>query len=385
MRRKRCGTGCMLKDVRCPFVADLARSRPRPARPQVRSVTIRDLFVVLPITNARKREGAMPKESPVSKSKFGNNTNNKAKISLEELRGIMANPKISKQDLAKYFLIDENRSGLFYPALQLNPDTVDIKPALWGEEIFTEAYNKSARNIRWREFQEKIEAGYKGPIIVSEGDSWFMFPLQFDIIDSLNHDFAIHGVEGMGNTLQKMVNEGEYLEAVQETNPSVFLLSGGGNDALGGGLLKEQLRDFDPSLSASEHLLPSFSALLDHAITLYDRILQSIEERSNNILILCHGYDYAIPRNQKWLGQPMNERGITDSAFQASIVSAMIDQFNVRLRQLIDKFSNARYLDLRGLVGPSRWFDELHPTYTAFAEIAAKFKAEIDKSAASYS
>jgi hypothetical protein len=153
---------------------------------------------------------------------------------------------------------------------------------------------------------------------------------------------------------------------------------------LGGGELKEHLLDFDVNLSAPEHLAPSFNKVLDDAMAHYHHILQGVHDLPGNVRVICHGYDYAIPNSeQAWpasrLGGPMVERGITDRGFQALIVRAMIDQFNERLKTLIDGFDNTTYLDLRGVVGPYRWYDEIHPNAAAFADIAARYKIEIDK------
>ena len=47
----------------------------------------------------------------------------------------------------------------------------------------------------------------------------------------------------------------------------------------------------------------------------------------------------------------MERRGIKDKAFQRQIAGEMIDRFNAQLKQLVAGFPNARYLDLRGVVG----------------------------------
>jgi hypothetical protein len=305
------------------------------------------------------------------------------KISLDELQRKIENPKTTKSDLAQYFEIDKSIARPFSSRLTLNPATVNIPTdptALGWGNIFGRLFNKSERERRIREFQERINSGYTGPVIVSEGDSWFMWYAAVDIIDTLRlYGFAVRSLEAAGDTLEDMVKENEYIQAIQTTNASIFLLSGGGNDALGGGALKEHLRDFDQSLSPSDHLLPSFYDLLSHTMGLYEQILQSVKAVSGDIVIICHGYDYCIPNNDIWLGNPMKERRITDRNFQAAIVRTMIDEFNERLR-VLTFINNARYLDLRGTVGGvERWFNEIHPGWTAFGELGDKFKAEIDK------
>ena len=309
------------------------------------------------------------------------------RISLEELNRKIVDPSTPPQELAQYFLRDDNESGPFDPALKLNPETVDVPATPAGRargDVLLASANNIARLRRRMAFEARIGSGYKGPIIVSEGDSWFQYPLRLqDVIDHLSVDYAIRSLDAAGDTLQNMFEEGEYIDAIQETGASVFLFSGGGNDVLGGGNLKEHLRDFDPALSAEQHLLPSFRQLTDHAIALYDRIFRSVEDLPGDILTICHGYDRPIPNNGKWLGRPMVERGINDPGFQVAIVKVMIDRFNSKLKLLADTFSNVTYLDVRGVVGaqPSRWDDELHPTSVAYGDVAARFRAEIQQSA----
>ena len=309
------------------------------------------------------------------------------KISLEELNRKIVDPNTPPQQLAQYFLRDDDESAPFDPALKLNPETVEVPATPAGRargDVLLASANNIARLRRRMAFESRIGSGYQGPVIVSEGDSWFQYPLRLvDIIDHLSAEYAIRSLDAAGDTLQNMFEEGEYIEAIQETGASVFLFSGGGNDVLGGGNLKEHLRDFDPALSAEQHLLPSFRQLTDHAIALYDRIFRSVEDLPGDIATICHGYDRPIPNRGKWLGRPMNERGIVDPRFQAAIVQVMIDRFNAKLKLLADKFAGVTYLDVRGVVGtqPSRWDDELHPTSAAYGDVAARFKAAIQSSA----
>lgn len=310
------------------------------------------------------------------------------KITIEELNRRIADPTVPERDLAPYFLSDEARSGTFNPALKFNPATVALPTQQEmrdrGDVVLAGANGWARLRRRWA-FEARIASGYKGPVIVSEGDSWFQYPLKLeDVIDHLMGRYAVRSLDAAGDTLQNMFNEKEYLPAIQETRASVFLFSGGGNDVLGGGNLKEHLRDFDPALKPADHLLPSYREVLDHAISLYDRIFRSVEDGPGDVLTICHGYDRPVPNSGKWLGRPMEERGITDRAFQKRITDRMVDSFNARLKLLADAFPHVTYLDLRDVVGadPSRWDDELHPTSKAFGDVADRFNAVIQASAA---
>lgn len=311
-----------------------------------------------------------------------------AKLTIPEVQRKIADPATPPEELSRYFLADEAESGPFDPALRYNPETVEL-PATdemraRGDVLLTGANGWARLRRRWA-FESRLAGGYEGPVLVSEGDSWFQYPLRLvDTIDHLTRDYAILSLDAAGDTLQNMFDEGEYLGAIQGTKASVFLFSGGGNDVLGGGNLSAHLRDFDPSLSPADHILPSYRDVLDHAIALYDRIFRAVEDAPGDVLTLCHGYDRPVPNGGKWLGRPMRERGIPDGDFQKAVTDTMVERFNARLKKLADGFPRVEYIDLRGVVGgdPARWDDELHPTSEGYADVAARFRAAIDQKAA---
>lgn len=309
------------------------------------------------------------------------------RISPEELNRKLADPSIDEKELARYFLLDEERSRGFQPALRLNPDTVllpnDPDVARARSDAAMTFANTISRYRRLMRFEHMRTGAYTGPIIVSEGDSWFQYPLLLDdIIDHLySSNLAVRSLDAAGDTLENMLREREYIDAIGETGASIFLLSAGGNDALGGGNLRAHLRDFDPVLSPSAHLLPSFDQLLDHTLAMYERVLREVEALPD-VVTICHGYDFVIPNNGKWLDKPMRSRGIDDAAFQRAIVKQMIDAFNERLRLLIARFGvRAVHVDARYAVGATanEWYDELHPKDDGFGRVAERFVQAINQ------
>ena len=75
--------------------------------------------------------------------------------------------------------------------------------------------------------------GYKGPVLVSEGDSWFQYPIKLE--DTIDHlyakGFAVRSLDAAGDTLENMLKDREYVDAIGEAKASIFLFSAGGNDA----------------------------------------------------------------------------------------------------------------------------------------------------------
>ncbi len=309
------------------------------------------------------------------------------RITPAELNRKLADLSIPERDLARYFLIDDEGSGLFNPRLQLNPETIvlpaDPAAARARSDAALTFANGIARLRRAARFTRMVADGYDGPILVSEGDSWFQYPIILDdTIDQLyEKGFAVRSLDAAGDTLENMLKEREYIEAIREDHASIFLLSAGGNDALGGGNLRAHLRDFDPALSPAAHVLPSFEQLLDHALAMYERVLREVEAEPG-VVTICHGYDYVIPNSGKWLGKPMESRGITDGSTQRGIAAHMIDRFNQRLRQLVAGFGErVIHVDARGAVGSTlgSWHDELHPKNPGYGRVADRFEQAIQK------
>jgi lysophospholipase L1-like esterase len=238
--------------------------------------------------------------------------------------------------------------------------------------------NWFARMRRHRQFLNRIGGGYSGPVIVAEGDSWWQYPLRLkDAIDHLMEPFAIRCLSAAGDLLGDMADKAEYLPALRETNASILLMSGGGNDLLRGGQLANHLETYHPELKPADYLKPSFERVLELAFSNYERILRDVHGAFPQVHVLVHGYDYAIPNKGRWLGRPMERCQINDRALQAKIAEDMMDRFNRGLRRLVANLPHVTYVDVRNTVGAGRWYDELHPTDDGYGAVAAKFEREI--------
>lgn len=306
------------------------------------------------------------------------------KISLEELNRRLADASLSDEELARYFLVDEDRSGPFNPVLTVNPDTVSVPQTAEGTERSAALLNSAnfiARLRRHFAFNARVGSGsYRGPILVSEGDSWFQYPFKLeDVIDDLMQDYAVFSLDAAGDTLSNMFREAEYLDAIANTGASIFLFSGGGNDVVAGGNLAAHLFDFDPAKSPAAHLRPSFNLILDEAIGIYSKLVRQVAQKFPNVHIVCHGYDYARPANGPWIGKPMASKGITDPELQRAIARVMIDRFNERLGLLQSTSARLHYIDCRNTVPADEWFDELHPTNDGYKKVAKKFATVIEQ------
>lgn len=306
------------------------------------------------------------------------------KITLEQLSELVADPSTRPEELEPYFRVHEDLGAAFDPVVELNPDTVhipDTDDARSRSALILNGANWLERNGRQSRFYRLLSSGnYKGPVIVEEGDSWFQYPVKlWDVIDVLMEKYAVLSLSAGGDTLENMVRNSEYRKALADTQASILLLSGGGNDLVAGGNLAAHLRSFDADLQPGDYLLRSFDQLIARAMTYYEVICRDVARRFPGVQIICHGYDYAIPNDGRWLGRPMASRGITDRALQTAIAAIMVDRLNAALQQMARRHGHVHYIDMRGVVGQQGWSDELHPKNPGYRRVAERFSAQIDK------
>lgn len=299
------------------------------------------------------------------------------RISLQQLMEMARDLDVPERELRPYLELDESRSGAFAPALRPNPALVDDEGL--EADVFLSVFNFASKARRRARYRRKIDKGYEGIRIVSEGDSWFQYPILLDdVIDHLSEPFAVYSLGGAGHLLADMIDEDEFTDAVTREHPHVFLISGGGNDMVGGGKLRTMLHPYDPGRDPADYPNDRFGDFLTEIENLYRGLFGSLTRRFPTLRILCHGYDHAIPNDGSWLGKPMQRVGIEDAALQREIVRVLIDSVNDRLSGLAAEFGEAvHHVDCRGIVA-DRWHDELHPTDAGYRDVADEFRAVIE-------
>jgi hypothetical protein len=302
-------------------------------------------------------------------------------ITYQNLMTKLADPSVDEADLAPYFMVDEEASDAFAPRFRINHETVDLgtgPEAAARSALLLNGANGMSRANRYRNYAAKIASGYTGPILVAEGDSWWQYPfLLKDTIDHLMKPFAVRCLSAAGDLLAKMERDGEYLTALAETGASIMLLSGGGNDLLQKGQLYDCLAEFHPDLKPGDYLTPRFEDILRGALSDYERILRRVHGEFPKVKVIVHGYDYAIPKKQRWLGKPMERRGIIDAKLKEAITVDMMDRFNRGLRRMTAPMPHVSYVDCRGVIRSTQWHDELHPKDAGYGAVARKIEAEV--------
>jgi len=299
---------------------------------------------------------------------------------------------MTDSELKKFIsLVQESRDS-FEPLFQANSKTVDIRLMMalrGGIDGFLGSLNRIARQRRQLQYKFKVNSRlFSGQKIVSEGDSWFQFPILLaDVIDQLFNPFeafdryAVFSLGAAGDLLKDIVKDDEISQAIEAEQPEVFLISGGGNDLVADGNLANFLKEFDRNNTqpAAEYINEEFEIFLREIIQLYRGLFIRLLSRFPDLRIICHGYDYAIPNNGISLGKPMKSRGIEDPGLQREIMRIIIDRLNkaqIDLIQDVEFAGLVHHVDCRGVVGEN-WFDELHPNNKGFEAVGKLFDNKI--------
>ena len=295
-------------------------------------------------------------------------------IDRETFERMLLDPGVPDEALRPYLMEGAAQAG-FQPTVQANPARV-IAPET-ESALLLGSLNGIARWRRQQRYRSKIRT-WTGVRIVSEGDSWFQYPLLLtDVIDWLSEPYAIFSLDAAGDLLADMVKQGEVVTAVVQERPHVVLLSGGGNDLLGGSHLSTAVLPFEPGRLPDAYLGTAFGDNLKTVLDDLERLLSRLQAVAPDTPVLTHVYDHAIPANGQWLGKPLASVGITDRLLQRAIVRAIVDRFHAALIRLVGSFPHVRVIDTRGLVRDDRWHDELHPNDQGFQSVAQRFAVVI--------
>lgn len=278
----------------------------------------------------------------------------------------------------------EHSEKPFDAAIRLRPEiAAEVSELALESDAALNWANRISRAARWLAYRRKTARGFDGLRIVEQGDSWFQYPLLLDdTIDQLgrDEDKAIFSLSGAGDLLGDMADRREYVEALEKTSARVLLLSGGGNDLLGGGRFASVLLPYAEDKGPEDLLnLPLLEVELRKAVHAYRRILTEVGRRFPAVQVFGHAYDLPYPqRNGRWIGKPLTERGIPHDTGRL-IVEQVLNRFAADLTDLQGQFSNFRFVDLRGKVdrGRQSWFDELHPRNPGYGRVAEAFREVI--------
>lgn len=318
-------------------------------------------------------------------------------ITYEEFLERWNNLDLPDAALRPYVLLEPGDSA-FSVEVRPNPETVTGIPRLESAMGFL---NNRSRRKRQRDFESALRRGDPRPVLVSEGDSWFQFPLLVeDVIDHLGKEYLIWSLGAAGDTVENMIDSdsAEYMAGLdaQAGRVQAFLLSAAGNDVIGAkdgtpvllSLLHNGTRSSLPEKLINKAELGRVTEKLKAS---YRKVIATVraDPRFAALPIVIHGYDYpfAFPfgndtrrpiwvfNNQdKWLGSAFEAKGIADPELRRDILHILIDALYDCLGEVAAEDSHVHLVNVRGtLAKRTDWVDEIHGTDEGFARVAKKF------------
>jgi len=243
-------------------------------------------------------------------------------------------------------------------------------------------------------FEPSIRQHPDWPVVISEGDSWFSFPIHHNTVDFLDdmvqHRISLLRLEKSGDELLSIFTgrqKAKLRRYLGRYPVQALLFSGGGNDIVGADFLA-LLKTKTPGMTWRDCVHDDRAerkiAQLECA---YRELVDIRDDNRPGCVIYVHGYDYAIPTGVgaklwgikvgPWMKTYLDEKNITEPADQRSVVAWLIDRFNDMLANLSLEHPNFVHVETRSTLAQNEWNDELHPTRDGFREIAALFKAQL--------
>ena len=245
-------------------------------------------------------------------------------------------------------------------------------------------------------FVPSIKNHPEWPVIISEGDSWFSFPLfsnTIDILDSsVGRKISLLRLEKSGDEILKIFGGKQKIKLrryLERYPVEALLFSGGGNDVVGSDLLSlleknTPGRDWEDCIHKTR--VRNRIRQIRYA---YEDLINIRNDVRPDCVIYANGYDYAIPNGKAvkigpikagpWLQPYFLERGITKLSDQKKIIRWIIDEFNSMLSDLETKTDGFVHVRTTGTLKASEWNDELHPKRAGFVKVAEKFRKALRK------
>src|SRR5262245_37060380 len=270
----------------------------------------------------------------------------------------------------------------FSPVITID-ETKDEPLAYRDSGLISKSIRERLNRRRLAAYQTKIWGGWQGPRLIAEGDSWFHYPILLsDVVDNLSAKYAVYTAATTGDPLENLVRGLSSPETLIEREKfQGLLLSVGGNDIMGRPLRTYLAAQPPPERPAADYIEGSYGVFLRNTRTRLDGVFTRLTVRFPDLKIICHGYDWLLPRTDGlWLQPALASQELPGDAVQSAVLRLIIDRYYDMLAGLADKYRQRVFVaDCRGAVGErGEWFDELHPRNPGFARVAARLQAVID-------
>jgi hypothetical protein len=254
--------------------------------------------------------------------------------------------------------------------------------------------NKPAQRVqdvrpRQAVFAASVKQHPKRLVMVSEGDSWFSYPLCANLADHIEmlSDFSMLRLEHNGDDARDILAKGsgqlKNLKLYLKKYPvDVVLMSAGGNDLVSGELKNILGNKMNGSWQSTVRT-DTLTTVLDDIIAGYTRLLDARDELRPNCAIVAHSYCYFVPSGRKatgpfgllssgpWMKPVLEKRGIDVNAHGRAVSRYLVDNLHKRLTALAAARSRFHVIDMRDVLPEDdiHWADEIHPSGTGFRKL----------------
>lgn len=248
----------------------------------------------------------------------------------------------------------------------------------------------------WNESILKREGVF--PTILAIGDSWFWYPennLASPLHNIVNrrhtHVILVRGHNGAealeyesGPIRAQIEKDLDRDKGYGRTLKAVFL-SGGGNDLAGSDDLPQLLLENCRAATSAAACLRAgqpeqlFRRVRDSLLS----VVALVEKKIPGTPVFIHGYDYACPNGEgflglgQWLQFPMDQCKVKRTLHQ-DLVNVLIDRFRVALEEVQAQAPSVHLVDGRKTLSPADWANELHPTVPGFNRLAKCWQAPLE-------
>ncbi len=261
-----------------------------------------------------------------------------------------------------------------------------------------------------RDFDRSIREHPDWPVVVSEGDSWFSYPHEKNVVDFLDEpipgasaerneddppgqrDWSLLRRKRTSDEILSLVAGGErefLTDVLKRYEIDALLLSAGGYDLIGadpGALLKPYVPGMSPVDGVVEE---GFALRLRQVEDAYRALIDLVLDFGADLKVLVNSYDAPLPtctevklpggkRPGPWLRPAFAAKGYpAGSPLEREIPQLMLDRFCILLDRLAREVPTRFHrVETRGAVG-SEWADEIHPNARGAKAVAQRFERQL--------
>ena len=244
-------------------------------------------------------------------------------------------------------------------------------------------------------FEPSIKEHPEWPVLISEGDSWFSFPIHANTVDFLDQmaerRISLLRLEASGDEALRIIGGKQKLKLakyLQRYPVNALLFSGGGNDIVGQDLLP-LLKQKQLGMSWEDCInRTTTDARFDRLRSAYLDLVHLRDESRPSCRVYVHGYDWAVPSGKgakmwgikvgPWMRPNLEAKGITDPGDQQQIIHWLLERFQDLVKKIAEQ-PDVVLVPTVGTLAKGDWNDELHPSRKGFEKIAERFRASLKK------